>query len=211
MTTRWPLICQRCVIYIRRNQFLWKFSCSLARHSSTLCWGNCFYRLSQCLAIFLFALSVYLKMMWRNNPLPDNSLLKHVSRQRTRLEELKALPRINTRFRDNGFLKNSNGTFGHGDFYEGRVRVIKDSGFVNSSEAGSNISTVALRVVGGDEKGSLKTETVKYSRKSHGTWTLEWLPWRGPAAIVNDRPVLSSEIALHIKNSHCLTVIKIWS
>jgi hypothetical protein len=29
-------------------------------------------------------------------------------------------------------------------------------------EAGSNTSTVTLRVVGGDEKGSLKTETVKY-------------------------------------------------
>jgi sulfate adenylyltransferase subunit 1 (EFTu-like GTPase family) len=31
-------------------------------------------------------------------------------------------------------------------------------------EAGLNTSTVTLRVVGGDEKGSLKTETVKYSR-----------------------------------------------
>jgi hypothetical protein len=29
-------------------------------------------------------------------------------------------------------------------------------------EAGSNTSTVTLRVVGGDEKGSLKSETVKY-------------------------------------------------
>jgi hypothetical protein len=28
-------------------------------------------------------------------------------------------------------------------------------------EAGSNTSTVTLRVVGGDEKGSLKTETIK--------------------------------------------------
>jgi hypothetical protein len=31
-----------------------------------------------------------------------------------------------------------------------------------SSEAGSNTSTVTLRIVGGDEKGSLKSETVKY-------------------------------------------------
>jgi hypothetical protein len=31
-----------------------------------------------------------------------------------------------------------------------------------ASKAGSNTSTVALRVVGGDEKGSLETETVKY-------------------------------------------------
>jgi hypothetical protein len=35
-------------------------------------------------------------------------------------------------------------------------------------EAGSNTSTVTLRVVGGDEKGSLKSETVKYDRKSKG-------------------------------------------
>jgi hypothetical protein len=30
---------------------------------------------------------------------------------------------------------------------------------------GSNTSTVILRVVGGDEKGSLKSETVKYGRE----------------------------------------------
>jgi hypothetical protein len=38
-------------------------------------------------------------------------------------------------------------------------------------EAGSNTSTVTLRVVGGDKKGSLKSETVKYGRKSQGTRT----------------------------------------
>jgi hypothetical protein len=32
-------------------------------------------------------------------------------------------------------------------------------------EAGSNTSTVTLRVVGGNEKGSLKSETVKYDRE----------------------------------------------
>jgi hypothetical protein len=32
-------------------------------------------------------------------------------------------------------------------------------------EAGSNTSTVTLRVVRGDEKGSLKSETVKYGRE----------------------------------------------
>jgi hypothetical protein len=47
-------------------------------------------------------------------------------------------------------------------------------------EAGSNTSTVALRVVGGDEKGSLESER------------------RAPAAIVNDRPVLSSQRATQI-------------
>jgi hypothetical protein len=38
-------------------------------------------------------------------------------------------------------------------------------------EAESNTSTVTLRVVGGDENGSLKSETVKYGRKSLGTTT----------------------------------------
>jgi hypothetical protein len=38
-------------------------------------------------------------------------------------------------------------------------------------EAGSNTSIVTLRVVGGYEKGSLKTETVKYGREIQGTRT----------------------------------------
>jgi hypothetical protein len=42
-------------------------------------------------------------------------------------------------------------------------------------EAGSNTSTVTLRVVGGDEKESLKSETVKYGYESKGTRTQERL------------------------------------
>jgi hypothetical protein len=38
-------------------------------------------------------------------------------------------------------------------------------------EAGSNTSTVTLRVVGGDGKGSLESETVKYGHESYGTRT----------------------------------------
>jgi hypothetical protein len=64
-------------------------------------------------------------------------------------------------------------------------------------EAGSNTSTVTLRVVGGDEKGSLKSETVKYGREYLGTWTRERLRWQGPAACTNNRPILSSERAPH--------------
>ena len=60
-------------------------------------------------------------------------------------------------------------------------------------EAGSNTSTVTLRVVGGDKKGSLKYETVKYGRESQGTRTRERLRWQEPAACKKDRPVLSSE------------------
>jgi hypothetical protein len=41
-------------------------------------------------------------------------------------------------------------------------------------EAGWNTS---LRVVGGDEKGSLKFETVKYGNEPEGTRTRERLRW----------------------------------
>jgi hypothetical protein len=45
----------------------------------------------------------------------------------------------------------------------GRSGSLKDDKFPYHIlvEAGSNTSTVTLRVVGGDEKGSLKCETVK--------------------------------------------------
>jgi hypothetical protein len=68
---------------------------------------------------------------------------------------------------------------------------------VTRVEAGSNTSTVTLRVVGGDEKGSLKTETVKYGREIQGTRIRERLRWRGPAAYTKARPVRSSERAPH--------------
>jgi hypothetical protein len=65
---------------------------------------------------------------------------------------------------------------------------------VTRVEAGSNTSTVILRVVGGDEKGSLASETVKYGHESYGTRTKMTVLAR-PVAIANDRPVLSSERA----------------
>jgi hypothetical protein len=49
---------------------------------------------------------------------------------------------------------------------------------------GSDTSTIARRVVGGDKKGNLESEGVKYGRETHGTRR---------AASVNDRPTLSSE------------------
>jgi hypothetical protein len=47
--------------------------------------------------------------------------------------------------------------------------------FKNRVEAGSNTSTVTLRAVGGDENGSLKSETVKYGREFQRTQTRERL------------------------------------
>jgi hypothetical protein len=64
-------------------------------------------------------------------------------------------------------------------------------------EAGSNTSTLTLRVVRGDVKGSLKSETVKYDRESQGTQIREKLRWQEPAAYIKDRPVLLSERAPH--------------
>jgi hypothetical protein len=55
-------------------------------------------------------------------------------------------------------------------------------------EAGSNISTVTLRVVGGDEKGSLKSQTVKYGREYQGTWTRERLRCKGQQHIQKADP-----------------------
>jgi hypothetical protein len=46
-------------------------------------------------------------------------------------------------------------------------------------KAGSYTSTMTLRVTGGDEKGSLKFETVKYGHESQETWTRERLPGEG--------------------------------
>jgi hypothetical protein len=84
--------------------------------------------------------------------------------------------------------------------------------FPDSVEAGSNTSTVTLRVVGGDEKESLKTETVKYGHEPQWTRTRERVRWRGPAAYTQDRPVLSSERAPHIKKTVIVKrVINIWS
>jgi hypothetical protein len=56
---------------------------------------------------------------------------------------------------------------------------------------------VTLLVVGGEEKISLRFETVKYGRESQGTETRERLRWQGPAAYTKYRPVLSSERAPH--------------
>jgi hypothetical protein len=64
-------------------------------------------------------------------------------------------------------------------------------------EAGSNTSTVTLRVVRGDELGNLKSETVKYGHEYQRTRTRERLCWEDPAAYTKDKPILSSERMPH--------------
>jgi hypothetical protein len=68
---------------------------------------------------------------------------------------------------DNGITKFQNG------YYKTPVEVV------------SNTSTVTLQVVGGNEKGSLKSQTL---RESQGTWTRERLRWQGPAAYTKTNP-----------------------
>jgi hypothetical protein len=51
--------------------------------------------------------------------------------------------------------------------------IIQSKTRLSRVEAESNTSTITLRVVGGDEKGSLESETVKYGRQSQGTRTRE--------------------------------------
>jgi hypothetical protein len=55
--------------------------------------------------------------------------------------------------------------------------MVYDKATETRVEAGSNTSTVTLWVVGGDKKGSLKFETVKYGHEYQGTRTRERLHW----------------------------------
>jgi hypothetical protein len=102
-----------------------------------------------------------------------------------------------------------------GDSYPCRSRdkrrPVENPSVQSRVEAGSNNSTVALRVVGGEKKRSLESETVKYGRESHGTRTREWMRWRGLAAIVNDRPILSSGRMLYMDYDRRCSIEKtIW-
>jgi hypothetical protein len=54
-----------------------------------------------------------------------------------------------------------------------------------------------IRGLGPPGWGSLESGTVKCGHESRGTRTWEWLRWRKPAAIVNDRPIHSSERMSH--------------
>jgi hypothetical protein len=92
-----------------------------------------------------------------------------------------------------------------------RQRVTKHIPATTNMEAGSNTSTVTLRVVGGDEKGSLKYETVIYGREAQGTRTREKLRWPGSAAFKKQTRPLVREGAPETQDRNCQRVINIWS
>jgi hypothetical protein len=71
-----------------------------------------------------------------------------------------------TSFRHNGQTRNNKGIIGNAVFYSGRPeaiqRAVVESCSKSRVQARSDTPTIAPRVVGGDEKGSLESETVKY-------------------------------------------------
>jgi hypothetical protein len=80
-----------------------------------------------------------------------------------------------------------------------------------SSRAEKVTSTVTLRVVGGDEKGSLKSERVKYEHESQVNRTRERIRWRRPAAYTKDTRSLVREGAPEKQDRNYQRVINIWS
>jgi hypothetical protein len=74
-------------------------------------------------------------------------------------------------------------------------------------EAGSNTSTVTLRVVGGDEKGSLKCETVKYWDSDPRKTALT----RASSIYKGQTRPLVREGAPQEQTRNCQTIIKIWT
>jgi hypothetical protein len=63
-----------------------------------------------------------------------------------------------------------------------------------------------MRGTGPPGWGSLESETIKYGDQPHGIRTREWLPWRGPAGVVNIRMGATGQ-----QTRNCLTVVKICS
>jgi hypothetical protein len=74
-------------------------------------------------------------------------------------------------------------------------------------EAGSNTSTVTLRVVGGDEKGILRSKTVKYGHEFQAIRTRERLR----SIYKRQTRPLVRESAPQKQDRNCQTVINIWS
>jgi hypothetical protein len=78
-------------------------------------------------------------------------------------------------------------------------------------EAGSNASTVALRVVGGDKKGSLETERKIWTRAPGDSDPKMTAGARARSDCKRQTRPPVRESAPHQQTRKCLTVIKIWS
>jgi hypothetical protein len=78
-------------------------------------------------------------------------------------------------------------------------------------EAGSNTSTVTLRVVRGDKKGSLKSETVKYGRVPRESDQRKIALARASSIYKRQTPPLIREGFPQEQDVTVTQVIKIWS
>jgi hypothetical protein len=85
---------------------------------------------------------------------------------------------------------------------------LKDSQRV---KAGSNTSTVTLRVVRGEEKRSLKSETVKYGHEYQVTRTRERIPGEGQQHIQKTDPFSRQRGRPQKHDRNCQRVMNIWS
>jgi hypothetical protein len=83
-----------------------------------------------------------------------------------------------------------------------RLRLRLSSG-IPREDAGSNTSTVSLRVVGDDEKETLESVTVKYGRESRRTRTSSNCKRQARPFVREDAP--------YQQTRKCQTVIKTWS
>jgi hypothetical protein len=83
----------------------------------------------------------------------------------------------------------------------GRAKMIHS--FISCVEAGLNTSTVTLRIVGSDEKGSLKSERVSLSPKGLGH--------EKDCAGKGQQHIQKTDPSSHKQDRKCQTVINIWS
>jgi hypothetical protein len=111
---------------------------------------------------------------------------------------------VHAHFRDDTFMKNSNGTLGGGDLYS-VLSVIKVRSFVNWRDYSVNGGIIGktcswgiyIREPNPPGWKSLESETVKCGHESRGTRASKRLLWRGPALIVKNKPIFSLERVLH--------------
>jgi hypothetical protein len=78
-------------------------------------------------------------------------------------------------------------------------------------EAGSNTSTVTLRVVGGDEKGCLKSETIKYGHECQDSNQRKTTLARTSSIYKKQTRPVVREGAPQKQDRNCQRVINIWS
>jgi hypothetical protein len=78
-------------------------------------------------------------------------------------------------------------------------------------EAGSNTSTVTLRVVGGDEKGSLKSETVNMVASPKGLGPEKDCAGNCQQRVQRQTRPLVREGTPQKQDRKCQTIVNIWS